>query len=659
MQAAITRFINYVKRRYGKNVTAKHYQSDLNIFSREIKGKTPQEITPADIDRFVESQIAAGMKASTINRRLSCLHSFFEYLASEQVETYWPNPVVRHRHALKKGAHLPRDLHEDEAEQFMAAITDPRDRAMFSLMIGAGLRVGEVASLRLENIEPPPLPGHLTKLRVTGKGNKERTVWLVSELWEILQEWLSLRPKVKHSRVFVNQHGRPLSVRGIQYRLQGYAAPINPAITCHRLRHTFARRLAEHGLPVESLAKLMGHNQLETTQLYIDGADLQVRRDFLAAIALMRPPDSPDEPPTSGERPPPTPPTTRPPASTADLEKACRPLAGVDPWFAEVVESFMRWRWPSWPAHTALSTGGNLVGAVCRVWRWLAAHRHVEGWSSFHRADLEAWMDARGQDGVVQRSINGELSQLRMVLKFAERRDYPVDPGLFRVMPVKHENRKLPRGLSESIYQRLEQLVLQTTDAPTYDAAFDRAMFFTLAHTGIRLSELTNLRLGDLNLPGGSLAVRGGKHDRDRIVYLSPLLQGALERFLVVRPALSSDDHLFLLERKRPAKEDTIRSRLDRLAKPMGIHIYPHQFRHTIATRLLNRGMPLQALQKLLGHRRITTTQVYAHVYDETLRQQFQAAMESFEAIPAGDWPLPEEVEVEPVRLGQPGGRSP
>ncbi len=105
---------------------------------------------------------------ATINRRLSSLRSFYEYLASEQVETHWPSPVIPRRHTLKKGVHLPRDLHDNEAERLLAVIIDSRDKAIFSLMIKVDLRVREVVTLHLESIEPLLLPDHLTKLRVIG-----------------------------------------------------------------------------------------------------------------------------------------------------------------------------------------------------------------------------------------------------------------------------------------------------------------------------------------------------------------------------------------------------------------------------------------------------------------------------------------------------------
>ncbi len=123
--------------------------------------------------------------------------------------------------------------------------------------------------------------------RVRGKGNRERVVWLTPSLQDVVQTWLRERQAGEHDYVFHNQHGRPISVSGIQYRLKQYCQTTGVALSCHRLRHTFARRLVEQGLPVDSLARLLGHSQLTTTQLYIDGADPTVRADFLAAMAQL------------------------------------------------------------------------------------------------------------------------------------------------------------------------------------------------------------------------------------------------------------------------------------------------------------------------------------------------------------------------------------
>ncbi len=258
MEAARHRFEQYLKRHFGPTSTLKHYHSDLTIFEQFVGERTPESITALDIDGFIDYQIGLGLSPASIDRRLASLHSWFEYLAAEKPEQPWPNPVVWRRHRLKLGRHLPRDVADDEVARLFAVIKSERDQAMFGFMVGAGLRVGEVAHLQVSDIEAPTAEGRLSRVRVRGKGNKERMVWLSSSLWAVVQAWLVLRPPVSIPALFVNHHGQPISVAGIQYCLKRYSTVAQVRVSCHRLRHTFARRLVENGLPVESLARLMG-----------------------------------------------------------------------------------------------------------------------------------------------------------------------------------------------------------------------------------------------------------------------------------------------------------------------------------------------------------------------------------------------------------------
>ena len=321
MEQELARFEQYLNRRFGQSSTPKHYLSDLRIFIRTIGDKKPQDVTPADIDTFVDDQIDRGLSPVTINRRLACIHSFFEYLAAEEPRCRWANPVINRRHTLKTGSRLPRDVSDQDVSRIFAAISSERDRAMFGLMVGAGLRVGEVSTLQLDDIEAPTSLGNLAKLRVRGKGDKERVVWLTLSLWHALYAWLEKRPNTGSNRVFLNWRGQPITVSGIQYRLKQHCLAAGVEVSCHELRHTFARRLVEAGLPVDSLSKLLGHSHLHTTQRYIDGADPTVRADFSAAMARLEDALSRDriaksEPP---QPIPPRKPATAPPSQLAKL----------------------------------------------------------------------------------------------------------------------------------------------------------------------------------------------------------------------------------------------------------------------------------------------------------------------------------------------------
>jgi integrase/recombinase XerD len=651
MNQALLCFERYLKRRFGRSSTAKHYLSDLRIFIRFAGDKPPETVTAADIDGFIDQQIGAGLAATTINRRLSSLHTLFEYLASEQPDRPWPNPVNARRHRLKTGIYLPRDVPDVQVEQLFAIITHPRDRAMFNLMIGAGLRVGEVVSLRIDDIEPPPNPDQLAKIRVRGKGDKERLVWLPGSLWEILQDWLSLRPPAKTPHVFLNHHGRSISVSGIQYVLRQYCQQAQVAISCHRLRHTYARRLAEHGLPIDSLGKLLGHNHLQTTQRYIDGADPTVREDFDTAMLLLdthfrrtaakRAPITPSRPsPASQAR-------QARMASPTELEHLLRDTCPISPaWLRASADAFLSYRWPTWRAQTARKIAQVFLSVVRRFGRWLDGYCQVTGWETLRRSDLEGWIQSRREAGASTGAIHSDINHLRMLFKFLEDRDYPVDPALFRIKAPKRE-KPLPRYLTEAEYRRLEAEIYRATTDNTFSARFDRAWFLTLAHTGMRISELLDLRLSDLNLDARYAVVCGGKPGRDRVTYLTPPLVETLADYLDHRPDLPDIDHVFVLRGRSPSSK-TIYKKLKAYGQRVGIQVSPHRLRHTLATRLINRGMPIASLRKLLGHQRLDTTQIYARIHDETLYCQFRDAVSSLEAIAVEEWPQFEEVLLEP-----------
>jgi site-specific recombinase XerD len=142
-----------------------------------------------DIDTYVDNQIAAGLSPATINRRLASLHAFFEYLASEKPERDWPNPVIRRRHRLKAGSHLPRDVPDDDVAQLFAVISDERDRARQdigritksgSLMFRASARSRWIAisAASVENV--------LSLVLNMSQVEKERLLWIISGIrWRL------------------------------------------------------------------------------------------------------------------------------------------------------------------------------------------------------------------------------------------------------------------------------------------------------------------------------------------------------------------------------------------------------------------------------------------------------------------------------------------
>jgi len=640
MDEAIREFEGYVNRRYPGRSTAKHYVSDLQIF-RSFVGKPAREVTRWDVDRFVEDQLAHGHSATTVNRRLACLHHFFEFLADKADDDTWANPVVWRRQRVKEGQPLPRDISDADVERLFAGIDHPRDRLMFGLMCWAGLRVGEVAALRLSDLIPASGGEMGARLRVRGKGQKERVVPLTAELTQQWEKWLAQRPEVEEEALFITRRKQGISVRGIQDRLAHYCRQAGLEVSCHQLRHTFGRRMAEGEMPLSSLSKMLGHAQVTTTQVYIAGAGVDVRADYEAAMSRLDAecpgsplfPAAPPEPTDSS--PVPTTPSgggkggeATPPEPVEEPPDVSRFWAGLPDWVVAPMGEYIahqqrRWKPSQVRHHTRIR-----LQSLHQVWRWLLEDGGVSGWEALGRRDVEAYADVRLKAGTAASTVNRELRDLWAFLRFVRDQGRPIAPGIFRVSRIK-EGKPLPRFLSEEAYRRLEERILEDTAGDTRDDRLDQAWFYLLAHGGLRLSELCDLRVRDVDLAGQRLAVREGKGKRDRFIPLSEAAATTLSKYLAVR-GMAQTDHL-LTFRQRPVKAGLVQARLKRYGAAAGVEVSPHRLRHTVATRLLNVGMSIVSIQHLLGHEKLDTTMVYAHVHDPTVEQDFRQAMARLE----------------------------
>ena len=145
-QEEIDGFEQYWRRRKPGRSTAIHYRSDVNIFFRWAQ-QSPAAITVHHIDQFIDWQRGLGRASATIQRRLIAIRMFYDYLAYIQEEDV-PNPVIPRRHYLARDRRLPRDVPDDVIAQLFKAIgSHLRDRTMFTLMLHAGLRVGELSQI--------------------------------------------------------------------------------------------------------------------------------------------------------------------------------------------------------------------------------------------------------------------------------------------------------------------------------------------------------------------------------------------------------------------------------------------------------------------------------------------------------------------------------
>jgi integrase/recombinase XerD len=206
--------------------------------------------------------------------------------------------------------------------------------------------------------------------------------------------------------------------------------------------------------------------------------------------------------------------------------------------------------------------------------------------------------------------------------------------------------RRLPRVLSRPEIRRLSaatQGVRQALPAPRPDrpdrpngeiaksavpdgrggTATTYLAILLMTATGIRVGELVNIRIGDVSLVDGAIRIRG-KGNRERTVFLSDgALAGAIENHVAARPATAcAHDHLFANTRGDPLSTQALRQRLRKVAEAAAIErrVTPHMFRHTAATLLIEEGVDIRFVQRLLGHASISTTEIYTHITDTSLK---------------------------------------
>ena len=278
MLSEIERFVNWVRRRSPEARTWRDYGYDLHFFVQVVGDRPPREITFHDIDNFISQQSAQGFKPTTINRRLAAILALYSFLAPE--DDNLACPVLPRRHHLREPQRLPRPVQETDLHDFFAVVTDERDRAMFTLMLRCGLRIGEVAAMQLADLY---LDEDFPHLLVRGKGSRQRTVYLSAQAERALRNYLLVRPGATSEYVFLSYQLQGLSTTAIHKRLMRYREQAGLTLTAHQFRHSFANDLLNADVPVTSIQKLMGHRWLESTQVYVQANDKQVQADYFAA----------------------------------------------------------------------------------------------------------------------------------------------------------------------------------------------------------------------------------------------------------------------------------------------------------------------------------------------------------------------------------------
>ena len=294
MKEAIDNFLNYlvVEKGFSENTKAA-YQNDLHQLAGFVEQEAAKRgtIPPwASFDRQAMLSYLSDLKerryaATTVARKVAAIKSFFSFLVAEGMMRDNPTRDVP---SPRVGKSLPKPISISQVHRLLEQPTKlstpeaKRDGAMLQLLYASGMRVSELVSLNLADLDTEG--GYV---RCFGKGHKERLIPIHRQAVLVLKEYLTeARPHLAHNidekALFLNRRGERLTRQGLWQILKGYAksAELGAEITPHTLRHSFATHMLSGGADLRSVQELLGHANISTTQVYTHLTTEHIRRAY-------------------------------------------------------------------------------------------------------------------------------------------------------------------------------------------------------------------------------------------------------------------------------------------------------------------------------------------------------------------------------------------
>ena len=287
----INEFLNYLKfERNRSDLTIKNYGEDLRAFKEfygNLEGCHSWKSVDSDIIRdWMESMMDKGNNATSINRRLSALRSFYRFALARKLVDKDPVHGVT---GPKKGRPLPQFLKENEmdrlldAESWTESFEDVRDRTVIMTFYETGIRLSELIGL-----DDSVVDFSNRQLKVMGKRNKQRVIPFGEELLATLRDYMKCRDKEadrQSEALFVTAKGQRMTSNQVREAVRKNLSKVCTLKkrTPHVLRHTFATAMLNNKAGIESVKKLLGHESLSTTEIYTHTTFEQLKREYYSA----------------------------------------------------------------------------------------------------------------------------------------------------------------------------------------------------------------------------------------------------------------------------------------------------------------------------------------------------------------------------------------
>jgi integrase/recombinase XerD len=268
---ALNQFIQHLELQKRSSATRIAYKSDLSQLKDHMSGKRITQATTVQTDHlqdYVNHLFSQNYTPKSISRKINSLKTFFKYLHSEKVVTFNPAESLAHPHYDSKP---PRILSQDEYKALRDAVRlDIRISAIVELLLQTGMRISELANLRLDDAKKNEV--FIRSL----ENNPARTVTLGKGAAAAIQNYLSLRPNVKDDHLFVTKTGRPLLIRNIRTSIDRYFKKAGlKGAKVNDLRHTFIAHQLKGGVHPETIYKHVGHKRLSSTQKYLEFVEIK------------------------------------------------------------------------------------------------------------------------------------------------------------------------------------------------------------------------------------------------------------------------------------------------------------------------------------------------------------------------------------------------
>lgn len=260
----INNFLNYlnVERGHSKN-TFLAYKKDLTDFFAFLRKNSipPKNVKESHIMDFLLFK-RDSLSISSIARLLATIKSFYKFLVLDDIINFNPAEDID---SPKLSEKLPSILSFDEVKKLIESADNTRDKLLIEIFYATGIRVSELANLKLEDIDM-----HEGWVRIFGKGSKERFVPINKKVVRLLTTHIEKKLLEPSSFIFSKSKGKHLSREAIWKIIKKYAlkSGITKNITPHTLRHSFATHLLENGADLRIIQELLGHSNIDTTQIY-------------------------------------------------------------------------------------------------------------------------------------------------------------------------------------------------------------------------------------------------------------------------------------------------------------------------------------------------------------------------------------------------------